>query len=118
MNPCSPDLFTAINQYKIMWLYVMFDLPVETKPQRKAATLFRKELLKDGFSMFQYSVYIRHCASKENAEVHIRRVRQMTPARGMVTILTVTDRQFGEMVTLYGAKEKPPPPTPLQLELF
>ena len=50
---CSQD---ALNGYSIMWLYVMFDLPVETKAQRKAAAGFRKDLLKDGFSMHQFSV--------------------------------------------------------------
>ena len=109
---------TAINGYKNVWLYALFDLPTETKSQRKAAALFRKGLLKDGFTMFQYSVYIRHCASKENAEVHIRRVKLMTPAEGMVALLSVTDKQFGQMITMYGAKRKAPPPPPVQLELF
>lgn len=47
-----------------MWLFVMFDLPTMTKKDRKASALFRKQLEKDGFSMHQFSVYIRHCASK------------------------------------------------------
>ena len=58
---------TAFNGYALMWLYVMFDLPVETKAQRREATRFRKDLLKDGFTMHQFSVYIRHCASNEAA---------------------------------------------------
>src|SRR2546430_13570223 len=40
---------------------------------------FRKGLLKDGFMMLQYSVYARHCASEENAHVHIQRVERMVP---------------------------------------
>ena len=54
-----------------MWILVFFDLPTETKKERKAATLFRSNLIKDGFTMFQFSIYIRHCASRENMEVHI-----------------------------------------------
>lgn len=42
----------------------------------------------------------------------------MTSEEGRVAIIAVTDRQFDQMVILYGAKEKPPPPAPLQLELF
>ena len=54
-----PELFQkALSAYTIMWLYVMFDLPVETKRQRKNAADFRKNLLKDGFIMHQFSVYI------------------------------------------------------------
>ena len=48
---------------------VFFDLPTDTKKERKAAALFRQNLLKDGFTMFQFSIYIRHCGSKENMEV-------------------------------------------------
>lgn len=110
--------FTAFNHYKTMWIFCFFDLPTETKVQRKSAATFRKELIKDGFTMLQFSVYIRHCASRENAEVHIRRVKYATPSEGLISLLVVTDKQFGQMVTLYGAKAKPPPPEPCQLELF
>lgn len=112
------ELFAAISSVKTVWLYTLFDLPVVTAKQRKDASRFRTNLIKDGFTMFQYSVYIRHCASKEQAAVHIARIKTMTPAEGMVTVLQVTDKQFGQMVTIYGAKTVPSPPRPLQLELF
>ena len=48
--------FDALNQYRIMWVLVFFDIPVETKKQRKVAAQFRTELVKDGFSMFQFPV--------------------------------------------------------------
>lgn len=115
MTLCTQD---AINGYKIMWLYVMFDLPVETKPQRKRAALFRKNLLKDGFGMHQFSVYIRHCASYASADVHIDRVRRMVPDEGSVSILKVTDKQFENTINIVGKKAKPPPRTPAQLEFF
>lgn len=60
-----------LNAYHIMWMFVFFDLPVTTKKERKAAALFRKNLEKDGFSMMQFSVYIRHCASRESLAVHL-----------------------------------------------
>ena len=101
-----------------MWLYVMFDLPVETKRQRKIAARFRKDLLKDGFGMHQFSVYVRHCASNEAATVHITRVKNMVPDEGLVSILKVTDKQFGDTIRFVGKKRKPPPPTPVQLEFF
>ena len=108
----------AINSYRLMWLYVMFDLPVETKTQRKRAAQFRKNLMKDGFGMHQFSVYIRHCASGESAAVHIERVKHLVPDEGMVSILKVTDKQFGDTIQFVGKKAKPPPKTPQQLEFF
>lgn len=108
-----------LNAYRIMWLFVFFDLPVVTKKERKIATLFRKNLLKDGFVMLQYSVYIRHCASYESQTVHIKRIKSFVPETGMVSILSVTDRQYGDIVNFWGKEKKKNIKTePLQLEFF
>lgn len=101
-----------------MWVIAMFDLPTETPKLRKAYTLFRKGLLEDGFGMMQYSVYSRHCASIENAEVHVKRMGDRVPSEGEVRFLTITDRQFGRIKVFVGKKRQPTPPSPSQLELF
>jgi CRISPR-associated protein Cas2 len=101
-----------------MWLFVFFDLPVVKKTERKAAAKFRKNLEKDGFSMMQYSVYVRHCASKESADVHVKRVEKMIPPKGQVSILTITDKQYSKIINFWGAKSDPLPGAPKQLELF
>ena len=46
---------------KFMRMMVIFDLPVLTAKQRKMATRFRNFLLTDGYTMLQYSVYVRIC---------------------------------------------------------
>jgi CRISPR-associated protein Cas2 len=97
---------------------VLFDLPTETKKDRKNYATFRKRMMKDGFTMFQFSAYIRHCASRENATVHLNRVRKSLPPKGHVGLLTITDKQFGMMQIFYGKEEKEKPPIPQQLELF
>ena len=101
-----------------MWLFVFFDLPVVTKPERRAYSEFRKRLQKDGFTMVQFSVYASHCASRESAEVHINRVKKMLPTKGQVSILQITDQQYGNMINFWGKKSQPPPPPLAQLELF
>lgn len=101
-----------------MWLFVFFDLPVLTKKERKCAAQFRKYLEKDGFTMMQYSVYVRHCPSKENRDVHVRRVRAAVPESGMVSILAVTDKQYSDIVNCWGKSLKTAQDAPLQLELF
>lgn len=101
-----------------MWLFVFFDLPTNTKKERKAAAGFRKGLLKDGFTMMQYSVYTRHCASKESADVHVKRIKIMLPEAGQVSITQITDKQYGNIVNYWGVKSKPLPDQPKQLELF
>jgi CRISPR-associated protein Cas2 len=107
-----------LNGYRIMWLFVFFDLPTETKKDKRNAALFRKNILKDGFNMMQYSVYMRHCASSESADAHERRVKIILPPLGKVSILRITDKQFGNIMNFWGRAEEPKEPPPMQLELF
>lgn len=97
---------------------VLFDLPVVTASQRKAYTHFHKKLVKDGFTMWQYSVYVRHCASEENGSVHVRRVEDMLPTQGKVSILTITEKQMSAIRTYWGRSHAPPDNAPMQLEIF
>ncbi len=101
-----------------MWVLVFFDLPTETKKDRKASADFRKKLIRDGFTMFQFSIYIRHCASMENASVHIKRVRSFLPEYGQVGIMCITDKQFGNIELFYGRKLQALETPGQQLEMF
>jgi CRISPR-associated protein Cas2 len=101
-----------------MWILVFFDLPTETKVDRKIYSKFRKEILADGFCMFQFSIYLRHCPSRENAEVHIKRVKKLLPQRGHIGIMSITDKQFGMMEIFRGKVSVEGPETFQQLELF
>lgn len=101
-----------------MWVLVFFDLPTNTKKEVKAATEFRKNLIRDGFIMFQFSIYMRHCPSAENADVHIKRVKTILPQMGKVAILRITDKQFGAMELFNAQAATPPPKEGIQLELF
>ena len=101
-----------------MWLLVLFDLPTETKKDIREYTIFRKNLLRDGFTMFQFSIYVRHCASLENAEVHKKRVKSFLPRYGKVGISCITDKQFGNIELFYGNKPQVPNTPGQQLELF
>lgn len=107
-----------LSGYRIMWLFVFFDLPTETKAHRKAYTNFHKHLEKDGFNMLQYSVYIRHCTSNESLQVHIKKVETALPKEGKVSILNVTDKQFEKIIHYWGKKSVPAPEAPQQLEMF
>ena len=101
-----------------MWILVFFDLPTETKKDKRAHQLFRKELQKDGCSMFQYSIYVRHCASMDNAEVHIKRVKTFVPEYGSVAVMCITDKQFANSQLFNGSKIAKMQSQPQQLELF
>lgn len=101
-----------------MWLLVLFDLPTATKRDIREYTFFRKRLIEDGFTMFQFSIYIRHCASMENAEVHRKRVKSFLPKYGKICIICITDKQFGNIELFFGTKPQIPKAPGQQLELF
>ena len=106
------------SEYRVMWVLVLFDLPTDTKKERKAYALFRKRIMADGFTMFQFSIYLRHCPSRENAEVHIKRVKSFMPELGDIGIMCITDKQFGNIELFYGNKPQSPNAPGQQLELF
>lgn len=107
-----------LNQYRSMWLFVYFDLPTETRKERKIASDFRKMLIKDGFNMFQFSIYLRFCSSMENTEVHAKRIRKNLPEHGKICLMKFTDRQFGMIEVFYGQKQQPNEKPAQQLEIF
>ncbi len=107
-----------LSGYKFMWVLAMFDLPVDTKEARRAYADFRKALLQDGFTKMQFSVYVRHCASEENADVHETRVSAALPPDGEVRVLRITDKQYERMRVFLGRMRRLPEPAPQQLALF
>jgi CRISPR-associated protein Cas2 len=101
-----------------MWIFVLFDLPVGTKKERKAATKFRHALLDLGFEMSQFSVYLKFTAGKEQAEALERQVEVAMPPSGKVHVVQITDKQYENIRTYRGKKREPSPKNPNQLALF
>ncbi|MFN3529896.1 MAG: CRISPR-associated endonuclease Cas2 [Bacteroidia bacterium] len=109
---------SRFNAYQTMWLYVFFDLPVNTDIHRKRYARFRKNLMRDGFTMVQFSVYHRHCASPESVDVHKKRIKAMVPSEGMVSVMAITDKQFALIEHFVAGKKPLPASIPQQLEFF
>ncbi len=101
-----------------MWIFVMFDLPVTSKAEARAATKFREFLLDEGFEKSQFSVYARFCNGKEQFEAYMRRIEGSLPSQGEVHILTFTDRQYENIVRFSDQRRKKPRKNPDQLALF
>ena len=108
----------ALSGFRLMWMIVLFDLPVLTKKERKAATKFRNSLLDEGFEMSQFSVYMRFCAGKEQTETLTRKVERGVPPTGKVHIVYLTDKQYENIVCFDGRKREPGRTNPGQLILF
>jgi len=108
----------CLSHYRIMWLFAFFDLPVTTKDQRKSATQFRQHLLDLGFQMVQFSVYSKVCPSKEKVEYVVKKISYRLPQNGKVDLLTITDKQFGNIVSFRGKYDEALPKKNQQLLLF
>ena len=105
-----------LSGYRLVWIIALFDLPVMTKAERKRASKFRNYLLDLGFEMVQFSVYMKHCAGKAQAEVIENKIKAAVPDYGNVKLLQITDKQFGAILHL-GRHSKRPINTD-QLALF
>ena len=109
---------TYLSGYRLLWIFVMFDLPTDTKPQRREATAFRNFLLDEGFERAQFSVYARSVKGKEGVEARTRRVEANLPSGGEVQILSFTDRQYENIVRFSGQGRSAPHKNPEQMVLF
>jgi len=101
-----------------MWLLAMFDLPVDKPEFRREYTQFRRALLKEGFSMLQFSVYAHYARSEESEETYRRKVAASLPSHGQVRLISITDRQFEKMEVYVGQKRAKVEDPPHQLMLF
>ena len=111
-------LGSTLSPYRIMWLFVMFDLPVGTREERKQATKFRNSLLDLGFEMSQFSVYLKYCASGEKADAVTHKIPPLLPSGGKVDVLCITDKQFSGMRRFHAGTPKKSDGTLHQLRMF
>ena len=107
-----------MNSEILMRIMVMFDLPTVSAEEKKQYTRFRKYLLREGFLQLQFSVYAKFCASRENAQKYYNYIQTAVPPDGRVRLLMITDKQFGDMVSLYGKTSEEIEKKPEQLLLF
>ncbi len=106
-----------LSGYDVLWMLVMFDLPVVEKSDRKAATKFRDFLLDQGFAMAQFSVYYRMVSGKGSGQTLQQRIQKNLPEYGSVQIVSITDKQY-ENIKLFKGKQRDSHEKPPQLLLF
>ena len=85
-----------------MRIIIFFDLPVTSNEDRKNYALFRKSLIKEGFSMMQFSVYVRIVRNHDDAKKYVNKVRGFLPPVGSVRAMIVTEKQYNSMILLVG----------------
>ncbi len=118
MGTRQTETLQSFSEYRGVWLFAMFDLPVDDTLAKKRYRHFRKLLLQEGFTMLQWSVYARYCACEDASLVHRRRIRAKLPEEGHVRVMAVTDRQFAKMEVYHGKNRGKAEARPEQLQLF
>lgn len=104
--------------HRLMWMMVMFDLPVATPAERKKATAFRNALLDEGFEMSQFSVYFKFCGDRSRTDPYVKKIRKAAPAGGKISILFFTDKQFSDIINIQSRATLPPAKNPDQYVLL
>ncbi len=94
-----------MSAFRIMWLIVMFDLPTQTKKDRKRYRWFAKHLDAEGYIRLQYSIYAKvfnSVGSTNNGKKKLKNFLKTNIKKGNVRILMFTDAQFGKMEIIIG----------------
>ena len=101
-----------------MWLVVCFDLPVGAPKERRDAARFRHRLLDEGFAMKQWSVYVRFYLTRARADAAADRIGGQVPPMGKVSMMFITDKQYGMVRNFEGRVRAEVEKKPDQLALF
>ena len=101
-----------------MWLFVCFDLPVGNSDERRRATRFRNLLLDEGFTMKQWSIYMKYYKTRGQADAAAKRIGAEVPSMGRVSVVFITDKQFGMIQNYEGNLKLSADTKPSQLALF
>ena len=89
-----------------MRIILFFDLPMITEEEKRIYTRFRKELVRNGYMMLQFSVYSKICTNREAAVNNILKIKKNIPEKGSIRILLVTEKQYAKMEIILGGKSK------------
>jgi CRISPR-associated protein Cas2 len=106
------------SKYRMAWVLVFFDLPVGTPEERRDANNFRKDLIKDGYFMVQFSVYARPCGTADRVETQVRRLKSKIPSQGEVRGLMISDAQWGRMIIMRSQQKADAEKMPAQMQFF
>lgn len=85
-----------------MRVMVFFDLPTVSAEDRREYAKFRKFLIKGGFLMMQESVYTKMTLNKTVADSVVESVKRNKPPKGLVQLMTITEKQFNRMEYVCG----------------
>lgn len=88
-----------------MRILLFFDLPTDTAKDRRIYSKFRKLLINEGFIMMQESVYTKLALNNSIVNLVKDRIYKNKPPKGIVQMLTITEKQFNSIEYIVGKKD-------------
>lgn len=83
---------------------VFFDLPNIYSVDKRNYMKFRKFLIKEGFIMMQESVYSKILLNSQQSSLLLNRIKRAAPQKGLIQILTITEKQYSQIEYIIGQK--------------
>jgi CRISPR-associated protein Cas2 len=93
-----------VSPYRFMRLILFFDLPMNTKDEKRTYYKFRKFLINNGFIMLQFSVYAKIFPNRISLIQYTEGLKRNLPTKGNIRIIAVTEKQYEKMIILVGGK--------------
>ncbi len=94
-----------MSAYRVMRLIVIYDLPTQDDDLKNLYTDFRRNLIKTGFMMIQYSIYCKiypnHMALKKGMD----KIRLIAPQIGNIRMFYITEKQWEDIEIISGNKQ-------------
>lgn len=88
-----------------MRLLLFYDLPNTESYETKEYNQFRKSLLRNGYTMIQFSVYMKTINTQTKIEQEIKKIVKCLPNNGNIRVIAVTEKQYENMYILVGKKK-------------
>lgn len=98
-----------MRKVNFMRILVLFDLPMETKTQRKTYRELIKFLKSEGYIRIQFSVYAKICINFLATKTAIKRLEKIAPTEGNIRYMVITETQYLQIKNIneqYSLQEK------------
>lgn len=89
--------------YKQVRVLILYDLPMTEIEDRKEYTKFRRDILKLGCYIVQFSVYAKVIKNEIYYKSFIDKLKKILPKKGEVRVIKLTEKQYKDMIFLNGA---------------
>ena len=94
------------SSYRQLRAILIYDLPMVDDEDRNVYSLFRKNIIKLGFYMVQYSVYTKVLQNENSYYQLCSKIKSVVPDKGHIVVFKMTEKQYEDMIYFAGIKNR------------